>query len=54
MGGHRKASREALLHAAGRDNNTATLATGRPLACPLLADMLLRCKPVLAGGRCAS
>ncbi|MFM9900821.1 MAG: LysR family transcriptional regulator [Polaromonas sp.] len=50
MVGHLKASREELLHAAGRDDNTVTLATGRTLARTLLADVLLRCKPVLAGG----
>ncbi|MBC7548752.1 MAG: LysR family transcriptional regulator [Polaromonas sp.] len=50
MVGHLKSSREELLHAAGRDDNTVTLATGRTLARTLVADMLLRCKSVLTGG----
>lgn len=43
-------ARDELLNAAGRHENTVTLATGRTLARTLVADLLLRFKPMLAQG----
>ena len=45
-------AREELLGAAGRQDNTVTLATGRTLARTLVADWLVRVQPLLvaAGG----
>ena len=43
-----KSTHEELLGAAGRHENTVTLATGRTLARTLLADLLQRVKPLLA------
>ena len=43
-----KSTHEELLNAAGRHENTVTLATGRTLARTLLADLLQRVKPLLA------
>lgn len=40
-------AREALQGAAGRQDNTVTLATGRTLARTLVADWLLRMQPLL-------
>jgi DNA-binding transcriptional LysR family regulator len=50
MVGDLRASRDELLNAAGRHENTITLATGRTLARTLLADLLLRAKPLLSNG----
>lgn len=50
MVGNLRASRDELLNAAGRHENTITLATGRTLARTLLADLLLRAKPLLTNG----
>ncbi len=45
-------AREELLNAAGRQDNTVTLATGRTLARTLVADWLVKLQPLLdqAGG----
>ncbi|NMM07653.1 LysR substrate-binding domain-containing protein [Polaromonas sp.] len=43
-------AREELLDAAGRHENTVSLATGRTLARTLAADLLLRLRPLLAQG----
>ena len=43
-------ARDALRNAAGRHEQTVTLATGRTLARTLAADLLLRLKPLLADG----
>lgn len=43
-----KSTHDELLNAAGRHENTVTLATGRTLARTLLADLLQRVKPLLA------
>jgi len=43
-------ARDELLEAAGRQASTITLATGRTLARTMLADLLLRVKPLLAQG----
>jgi DNA-binding transcriptional LysR family regulator len=50
MVGDLKSAHDELLNAAGRHENTVTLATGRTLARTLLADLLLRVKPLLAKG----
>ena len=43
-------ARDELLDAAGRHENTVSLATGRTLARTLAADLLLRLRPLLAQG----
>lgn len=43
-------ARDELQGAAGRQASTVTLATGRTLARTMLADLLLRVKPLLAHG----
>ena len=43
-------ARDELLNAAGRNESTVTLATGRTLARTLAADLLLRFKPLLVQG----
>lgn len=50
MVGNLKSAHHELLSAAGRQENTATLATGRTLARTLVADLMLRVKPLLASG----
>jgi DNA-binding transcriptional LysR family regulator len=50
MVGNLRSAHDELLNAAGRHENTVTLATGRTLARTLLADLLLRVKPLLAQG----
>lgn len=44
-------ARDELQSIAGRQASTVTLATGRTLARTLLADLLLRVKPLLAQGK---
>lgn len=50
MVGNLRSAHDELLDAAGRHENTVTLATGRTLARTLAADLLLRIKPLLAQG----
>jgi len=50
MVGNLKLARHELLSAAGRQQNTVTLATGRTLARTLVADLMLRFKPLLDHG----
>lgn len=50
MVGNLKSAHQELLNAAGRQQNTVTLATGRTLARTLVADLMLRFKPLLANG----
>lgn len=50
MVGNLKAAHQELLSAAGRQENTVTLATGRTLARTVVADLMLRFKPLLANG----
>lgn len=50
MVGNLKSAHQELLSAAGRQENTVTLATGRTLARTLVADLMLRFKPLLAHG----
>lgn len=50
MVGNLKSAHNELLNAAGRQQNTVTLATGRTLARTLVADLMLRFKPLLAHG----
>ena len=50
MVGNLKSAHNELLNAAGRQENTVTLATGRTLARTLVADLMLRFKPLLANG----
>lgn len=50
MVGNLKSAHHELLSAAGRQENTVTLATGRTLARTLVADLMLRFKPLLANG----
>lgn len=50
MVGNLKSAHHELLNAAGRQQNTVTLATGRTLACTLVADLMLRFQPLLANG----
>ena len=50
MVGNLKSAHDELLNAAGRQENTVTLATGRTLARTLVADLMLRFKPLLANG----
>jgi DNA-binding transcriptional LysR family regulator len=45
-----KTAHRELLNAAGRQEKTVTLATGRTLARTLVADLLLRSKPLLGNG----
>ena len=50
MVGNLKSAHDDLLNAAGRHESTVTLAAGRTLARTLLADLLLRLKPLLVQG----
>jgi DNA-binding transcriptional LysR family regulator len=50
MAGNLSHARDELLDAAGRQASTVTLATGRTLARTMLADLLMRVKPLLAQG----
>lgn len=50
MVGNLGAARDELRNVAGRQENTVTLATGRTLARTLVADLLVRFKPLLAQG----
>jgi DNA-binding transcriptional LysR family regulator len=50
MAGNLSHARDELLDAAGRQASTVTLATGRTLARTMLADLLMRVKPLLERG----